>query len=126
MIAPGVGALIPPALDGLCAALTAAGVPATADPLRARPGGAWVKATKVSAATFTAAELRVSVYLLAPDHGTTAAISTLAGLLDQALACAAFADHLDPEVPIDLAVSLVLPDNPSGFPAALATLNLDL
>lgn len=120
----GVGGRVLPALAAAAQSLTAAGVPTSLNPATARPGGGWLKPLRVGPGTYTSDALTASLYLLAPDHGTDAVLTSLGELLDTALTVVG--DQLDPAVPVDLAVALVTPDNPSGYPAALLTLTLDV
>jgi hypothetical protein len=89
-----LGAAILTELQGICAELTAAGVPASVNVGEVQVPGAWVAATQLIPGRTLAggATLVVQVYLVVPDTSDeTEALSDLGGLLDAAL----------PVVPVD-------------------------
>lgn len=122
----GYGAALRPALDGLCAALTGAGVPAALNPGDVEGGGAWVTPRSGTVNRLNGAgEASVWVYLVTGDDDAGAAITALGKLLDLALPV------LDVDStagdPIDFAVALALPSNPTyQLPACRIAVQLDI
>lgn len=111
---------IVPVLEELVADLESAGVHASTDRTRVRAPGAWVTASTAGPSTLDGSgTMRAHVLLVAPDTGDAAALATLAGLLDKALAV------LDPDEDVDTSVVLPLPTG-STHPAFRVTVDLDL
>lgn len=119
----GAGAAIAAAVEGLCARLTAAGVPAFTAPGRVERGGAWVSAREARLVTMADGwEVIAWVWLVASDTDTDAAIEQLTATLDKALTVVDLAD----DEPIDLASSLALPNSPTTrLPAYRLVVTID-
>ncbi|AWY04758.1 hypothetical protein PQC61_gp12 [Gordonia phage Emperor] len=102
-------------------ALRGAGLAASADPRQLNPPCAWVSATGLTHELLSGGgTVRLDVYLIAPDHGVTAALDVLSTLLDKAL------DALDPATETSLNEAVTLPAGGGPLPAFRLTVEREI
>lgn len=107
-------------LDGLVDALRAEGLRASVEPRDLNAPCAWVTPSQTTTGMYLCGdgELRVDVYLIAPDHGYVRSLQTLEDSLAKAL------QVIEPDEAVSLAESVVLPDSPNPLPAFLITVKI--
>lgn len=109
-------------LQGLCDALSAEGVRASIDPRDLNAPCVWVTGNQATTDMYLCggAEMRVDVYLVAPDHGYPRTLATLEEMLSKVL------EVVQPDEPVSLAESVVLPDSANPLPAFMLTVNIPI
>lgn len=108
--------------EGLCEALRAEGMRAAVDPRDLNAPCAWVSPNQATTGMYLCGEgeLRVDIYLVSPDHGYVRSLQTLENLLSKAL------QVIEPDEPVSLDSSVVLPDNANPLPAFMLTVNIPI
>lgn len=108
--------------QGLCDALIVEGLRASMEPRDLNAPCVWVSPNQATTGMYMCGggELRVDVYLIAPDHGYVRAMETLEGLLSASL------NVIEPDEPVSLDESVVLPDNANPLPAFLITVKIPI
>lgn len=108
--------------QALCDALITGGIRASMEPRDLNAPCAWVSPNQATTGMYMCGggEMRVDIYLVAPDHGYVRAMLVLEDLLSKAL------EVVQPDEPVSLDSSVVLPDSANPLPAFLITLQIPI
>nr|DAL07366.1 MAG TPA: hypothetical protein [Caudoviricetes sp.] len=111
-------------LDHIVTVTKTAGIPATIDPPRITPPGAWISARRLSTQTFPGYFATVAdVYLIARDTGIIQAIETLDDMLETIIGAIEEDDRLE-ITDSALDESVTLPHGAAPLPAYRLTLEI--